>query len=93
MTNTTTNTKRKPGNPNFTKGNSWGKLGGRPCKHQTIKALEQLREDINMIPDVLLKALAFREQATLQDFKIPLSQVTRQIVITARGLLYERGVK
>ena len=89
MTNTT-NTKRKPGNPNFVQGNTWGKLGGRPCKHDIIKYLEDLRDEANSLPLVILEAVAFIKTAQLAELQIPLKQVSRRAIITARGLLHER---
>lgn len=80
----------KTGKGYFAPGNTISKGKGRPRKHDIIKQLEQLREEVSQIPDQLLRAIAEFEPVTLEQFKIPLSQINQQIQILASGFLYLR---
>lgn len=80
----------RSGAPVFTKGNKLAVGKGRPPKHQIIKQLEAMRDEVNKMPDIWLNAIAHREQTTLQELQIPLSQITDHVRTLAAGLLYLR---
>lgn len=71
----------------FTYGN---KGGGRPRKHPFISAIERLDDSLNNLSDLILDAIAKRDKAVLREIGLPLSQVSRQIELTVKGLLSER---
>ena len=75
------------GKGGFTKGH---KRGGRPRKHPVISAIESLDESLNIISDRLLNAIAGKDKVILREIGIPLSQVSRKIELTVKGLLSER---
>lgn len=81
------------GNPNFTKGNQFGKLGGRPRKHEIIKALETADPVVWSYPDHLLDGLATANPVTLEQANIPRSQINQHVQILAAGFLYIRGLQ
>ncbi|MBZ0057452.1 MULTISPECIES: hypothetical protein [unclassified Leclercia] len=80
----------RTGKGGFTPGHTRSKGKGRPRKHEIIRQLEQLRDEVSQIPDQLLSAIANYEPVTLEQFKIPLSQINQQIQILASGFLYLR---
>lgn len=72
----------------FQPGNKIGK--GRPRKHPIISALENLDDSLNNLSDRILDAIAKRDKTVLREIDLPLSQVSRQIELTVKGLLSER---
>ncbi|MCM7468122.1 hypothetical protein [Enterobacter bugandensis] len=75
------------GKGGFTKGH---KRGGRPRKHPFISAIEKLDDSLNNLSDRILDAIAKRDKTILLEIGLPLSQVSRQIELTVKGLLSER---
>lgn len=75
------------GKGGFTKGHN---RGGRPRKHPIISAIEKLDESLNTLSDRILYAIAKRDKTILREIGLPLSQVSRQIELTVKGLLSER---
>lgn len=71
----------------FTKGHT---RGGRPRKHPIIAALENLDSSLSILSDQLLSAIAKRDKVILSEIGLPLSQVSRQVELTVKGLLSER---
>ncbi|BBV65722.1 TPA: hypothetical protein N2N50_000525 [Kluyvera ascorbata] len=74
----------------FTKGHTLSKGKGRPRKHPVISALENLDSSLSIISDRLLNAIAKRDTDILREIGLPLSQVSRKIELTVKGLLSER---
>lgn len=74
----------------FVKGHT---RGGRPRKHPVIIMIENLDNSLNTLSDRLLTAIAQRDKNTLREIGLPLSQVSRKIELTVKGLLSEREIQ